>query len=500
MVCYSRSFSSSFSSGISASALHTTSRATPCEFEGQTVEGAAASRDTRPSFARRSLRMSVSFGWRFAALVLVASGCLPGCLLCPVASAQTATYVGLQTALNTSFNEPAGIAVDMSGNLFVIDQGNEIVYEVQAVSGQIPASPTIVPLGGSGGHVFNTVYSVAVDGTGNVFVADQGANEIFEIPSSGGYNTVTQIATGYTFSGPSGVAVDTSGNLYVTDTGNNAVVEISEPGFTSVTPLGSGINAPTGIAVDSSGDVFIADSGVTIKEIVAPEYSSVVTDAGGFGSIDNLAIDAQGNLYASDENSAHDSIYEIPAAGAYSTVLTLAHYSQSAQGVAVDANGDILSSYFEQGEIQELIPGSANLGSVNLSSSNSAGILTFTFTTSGTIGTPQVLTLGATAADFTDLATGTCNTNGTSHVYSVSDTCTVNVKFAPLYTGDRRGAVDQHDQSWNHTHWLGDLHRYGGIDEDQPQQRQSGDTEFRRRGYSVWSSPERVRRQRRRRQ
>jgi sugar lactone lactonase YvrE len=75
--------------------------------------------------------------------------------------------------------------------------------------------------------------------------------------------------------------------------------------------------------------------------------------------------------------------------------------------------------------------------------------VTFTFTGAGSIGTPLVVTQGATGLDFTDGGTGTCDTNGTSYAYSIGNTCTVAVTFAPLHPGLRYGAVLLEDASGN---------------------------------------------------
>lgn len=69
----------------------------------------------------------------------------------------------------------------------------------------------------------------------------------------------------------------------------------------------------------------------------------------------------------------------------------------------------------------------------------------FTFTTGGKLSTPVVVTQGALNKDFTDAGTGTCNTNGTSHVYLALDQCTVDVLFTPQHPGLRTGAVVLHD-------------------------------------------------------
>ena len=75
--------------------------------------------------------------------------------------------------------------------------------------------------------------------------------------------------------------------------------------------------------------------------------------------------------------------------------------------------------------------------------------VTFTFTGAGSIGTPLVVTQGATGLDFTDAGTGTCDTNGTTYAYSIGNTCTVAVTFAPLHPGLRYGAVLLEDASGN---------------------------------------------------
>ena len=81
----------------------------------------------------------------------------------------TASFSGTTTVLGSGFSGPTGVAVDGSGNVFVADTCNSLVKEIVAVSGSIPASnPTINVLGGG----FDEPIGVAVDGNGNVFVGD----------------------------------------------------------------------------------------------------------------------------------------------------------------------------------------------------------------------------------------------------------------------------------------------------------------------------------------
>lgn len=359
MVCYSRSFSSSFSSRISASASNTTCQATTSEHEGQTVEGAAAPRDTRPSFARRSLRMSVSFGWRFAALALVASGCLPGCLLCPVASAQTATYVelldnssnilatglvygkgvGPQLALfvaasggllansgtpipGASFNANYSTAFDGYGHLFVLDQSTAIYeYSVDPSSGALTPITTIVPGG------FTALQMVTVDGAGNLFIADTGNGNIYEATAASGYATITTVASVsslFSASGANGIAVDGTDNLYVTTySPGNLYILYASTGYTTYVDLDA-INHAQNLVVQNQVDgqgnltgnvnVFVAHDGGIVEVPVTFDGSGNATAGststpGGVSpdGFDGVTLDAAGNIYAADYSYSADS-------------------------------------------------------------------------------------------------------------------------------------------------------------------------------------------------
>ena len=111
---------------------------------------------------------------------------------------------------------------------------------------------------------------IAVDASGNVFVADTGDTAVKEIPlgcaSAGCVNTL-----GSGFSGPSGVAVDGSGNVYVADTGNGMVKEMvavggSIPASPTINTLGGGFTSPYGVAVDGVGNVYVSDTGIGRSE------------------------------------------------------------------------------------------------------------------------------------------------------------------------------------------------------------------------------------------
>jgi streptogramin lyase len=111
-----------------------------------------------------------------------------------------------------------------------------------------------------------------VDGSGDVFVAAQSG--VYEIVAVSGVvsstSTVNPLASG-NFSGPFGIAVDGSGNVFVADTWNSAVKEIlAAGGYTTVKTLGSGLYRPYAVTVDGSGNVFVADTwNNAVKEMLA---------------------------------------------------------------------------------------------------------------------------------------------------------------------------------------------------------------------------------------
>jgi DNA-binding beta-propeller fold protein YncE len=380
----------------------------------------------------------LSFGFLFAVIGF--------CLACTQPTsldAQLAHFSGAVRPLGSGFTSPAGVAVDGSGNVFVADFGSNTVKEILAVNGSIPASPAINTLGSG----FNEPQGVAVDGSGNVFVIDA-YNEVKEILASGGYTTVNTLGSGFGIL--AGVAVDGSGNVFVADFGGNAVKEIlAAGGYTTINTLGSGFDFPVGVAVDGSGNVFIIDSNNAVKEILAAGgYTTVNTLGSGFNEPQGVAVDGSGNVFVTDSNN--NAVREILAAGGYTTINTLGSGFNFPVGVAVDGSGNVFVGDAYNNAVKEITTAGGNFGQVNVGSSSSSPITLaftfFTFDTGGTLGSTAVLTQGAAGLDFTDAGTGTCKA-GT--VYFTSDICTVDVIFKPGAPGTRYGSAELLNSSGN---------------------------------------------------
>ncbi len=209
---------------------------------------------------------------------------------------------------------PTGVAVDHAGNIYIADNGNSRIRMVNT-SGIIStfAGSSSVGFSGDGGAATAAKLwgpmSVAVDNSGNVYIADKFNNRVRKVNTSG---TITTIAgNGYsTFSGdggeataasvynPSGVIVDGARNVYIADYENDRIRKVNTSGIISTiagngygTYAGDGgdataasVNAPVGLAIDSHGNIYVADVyNQRIRTISASGTISTLAGTGTYG-------------------------------------------------------------------------------------------------------------------------------------------------------------------------------------------------------------------------
>ncbi len=277
-----------------------------------------------------------------------------------------------------------GSVVDAAGNLYIADGGNNVIRRV-AVDGTITtvAGNGTYGYSGDGGPAtmaqLDWPQSVALDASGNLYVADTANAVVRKVAANTGM--ITTVAGngvyGYTgdgglapqarLNGPYGVAVDSAGNLFVADTWNNAIRKVAANGVITTVATGTQLGGPQGIAVDSAGNLFIADSNNSMIRRVAVNGTTVtVAGTGSYGysgdggpatsarlSIPTgVGVDAAGNLFIADTWNA--AIRKVAANGAVTTVAgsggsgsagdggpAMSAQFTYPQGVAVDSSGNV---------------------------------------------------------------------------------------------------------------------------------------------------------------
>jgi DNA-binding beta-propeller fold protein YncE len=258
-----------------------------------------------------------------------------------------------------------------------------------------PGPATSSPLGGP--------QDVAVDSSGNVFIADYDGNLVEEVTPSG---TLSIVAGNGTYGsptpgpgtssdldGPNGVAVDAAGDVYIADGGNNEVEMVTPAGTLSIvagtgtagvpTPgaaTSSELNNPYMVAIDPSGNLFIADEYNNEIEKVTPGGAlSIFAGTGnqspavagpatssGMGDVRGLATDAAGDVYIADDYNAE--VEEVTPAGTLSIIAGDGSYGTETPGpalssmlanpggMAIDSAGDLLLADQGNNVVEEITP------------------------------------------------------------------------------------------------------------------------------------------------
>ena len=302
----------------------------------------------------------------------------PGGTISTVAGTGTSGYSGDGgPATSAQLHYPSGVAVDSSGNLYIADSYNYRIRKV-APGGTIStlAGTGTQGYSGDGGPATSAKldypYGVAVDSSGNLYIADMRNYRVRKVAPGGTISTVAGTGTsGYSGDGgpatsaklsyTSGVAVDSSGNLYIADEGNNRIRKVA-PGGTISTVAGTGtsgysgeggpatsaqLNTPYGVAVDAAGNLYIADTnnkrirevapGGTIWTVAGDGHSTYSGDGGPAISASlynptGAAVDATGRVYVAD--SQNDRIRILTPASTPSCT-----YSVRTSSLGVPASG-----------------------------------------------------------------------------------------------------------------------------------------------------------------
>ncbi len=247
------------------------------------------------------------------------------------------------TGAAARFSSPAGLALDGSGHLYVADTANSEIREVVVATGVVTTVAGGKPGGADGtgsSASFVNPQGLALDGAGNLYVADTGGSTIRKIETATWAVTTVAGSPGVPgsadgtgaaarFNQPTGLAIDGAGDLFVADSGNSTIRKVvvasgavttlagsaGVEGSSDGTGTAAGFSRPLAVALDGAGNLYVADAvNSTIRTVVVA--TGVVTTLAGsplvygsadgkgsaasFGNPSGLVLDGVGNLYVTD--------------------------------------------------------------------------------------------------------------------------------------------------------------------------------------------------------
>ena len=310
--------------------------------------------------------------------ITATSGTISGTAIITVAthSSSSPIYSYVSSLGSGQLYGPEGIAVDKSGNVYIVDSLNSRVMKYSSNGTYM----TQIGSYGTGNGQLKYPAGVAVDSSGNVYVMDVFNYRVVKYNGSGTY--ITQWGSkgsgngqfGQFYNASGAIAVDSNANVYIADFGNNRIQKFSSSGayLTQWGARGSGIGqfyAPSGVAIDSIGNVYVSDAGpigniqkFSSSGTFITQWGSAGTGNGQFGTTSGnhslgIAVDSNDNVYVTDTINCR--IQKFDNGGIY---ITQWGSKGSANGqftspysVAVDSNDNVYVTDVSKNIVQKFI-------------------------------------------------------------------------------------------------------------------------------------------------
>ncbi len=299
-------------------------------------------------------------------------------------------------ASRAQLNSPLGMAMDASGNLYFADTANHRIRRISPGGTITTVAGNALPgFSGDGGPAtlaeLDTPTGVAVDAGGNLYIADSANNRVRRVGTDGTVSTIVGNGNAALFgdggpalaaalNGPQGVAVDGSGNLYIADTLNHSVRRVDTSG--QISTAVPSLVAPRAVAVTPSGVLYVADAGIRMVS----KGSSGILAGSDSTTPQGVTVDAAGNVYY----TAGNQVRRVSATGTVSVVAgtgaccyagdggaASAALLNQPSGVAVDAAGNVYIADTGNNAIRAAYASSAGtfIRSVTNGASNLSGAL-----------------------------------------------------------------------------------------------------------------------------
>jgi hypothetical protein len=220
--------------------------------------------------------------------------------------------------------QPAGLALDGYGYLYVADAGANQIVRIDTENGNAAAALTLTGLS----TPLTSPEGLAVDDSDNLYVADAGNNRIVEIDlhtSTSMTNAATVLATsGFTLSSPEAVTVNAAGGLTIADTGNARLIELPLSGGPyAITLVGATLTTPAGVMLMPTGDLTVSDTVAGLIQVTRSTSSLTFPTPTLVGSIDT----ADGDLALNVENTGS---YVLTVAGSgFPSISTNAFFADT---------------------------------------------------------------------------------------------------------------------------------------------------------------------------